>query len=219
MKAKKKPLIIAGVILIVLIVVAFSIPFIKFIKDPEKLRNFIDSFGIFSSLVYVLLVVLQILLPFIPGEPFELFAGYAFGHVEGFFLCFFAESLSSIIIIFLTRKLGQKFVENFFPKDKIKKLSFLKSKKAFVLYTIIFIMPGTPKDLLCYFGGLANFDLVPLILVTTLGRIPSILTSVITGGAFGSENYKLGIIVYAITFAISLFGLLIYNTISKNKNK
>lgn len=220
MKLKKsKVFIVIGIIIIIGIVALFSIPFIKFIKDPDKLRAFIDSFGIFSQLAYFILVTIQILIPFIPGEPFEMFAGYAFGGLEGFIICLLAESLGSIIVIFLTRKYGQKFVETFFSKDKIKKLSFLKNKKVFILFAIIFILPGTPKDLLCYFAGLSKFDLIPLFIVVSLGRIPSIITSTMSAGALASGNYKATIIITVFTLIISFIGLKIYQYIHNKKNK
>lgn len=220
MKSKKSKLfIILGVIVVVGIIVAFSIPFIKFIEDPDKLRSFIDSFGVFSYLAFIVLVTIQIIIPFIPGEPIEMFAGYAFGGFEGFILCLIAESIGSIIVILLTRKYGQKFVETFFTKEQIDKLSFLRKKKVFVLFAIIFMLPGTPKDLLCYFAGLSKFDLIPLFIVVTLGRIPSIITSTMSAGALASGNYKASIILIIITFILSAIGLKIYQSIHEKRNK
>lgn len=220
MKSKKsKFFIILGVIVVVGIIVAFSIPFIKFIEDPDKLRLFIDSFGVFSYLAFIVLVTIQIMIPFIPGEPIEMFAGYAFGGLEGFILCLIAESIGSIIVILLTRKYGQKFVETFFTKEQINKLSFLRQKKVFVLFAIIFMLPGTPKDLLCYFAGLSKFDLIPLFIVVTLGRIPSIITSTMSAGALASGNYKASIILIIITFILSAIGLKIYQSIHEKRNK
>ena len=219
MKVKKsKTFIILGLIVVIVIVGLFSVPFIKFIEDPEKLRNFIDSFGVFSYLAYILLVTIQIMIPFIPGEPFEMFAGYAFGGLKGGILCLIAESIGSIIVVLLVRKYGHKIVETFFTKEQIQKLSFLRSKKAFALFAIIFILPGTPKDLLCFFAGLSHFDLVPLLLVVTIGRIPSVITSTMSGGAFGTGNYRSAIIITIITLIVSGIGLKIYQQIHSKKN-
>lgn len=220
MKLKKsKVLIVLGLLVVIGLVILFSIPFIRFIEDPDKLRDFINSFGIFSKLAYFVLVTIQILIPFIPGEPFEIFAGYAFGGFEGFVIVLLAESFGSIIVILLTRKYGHKFVETFFSKDKIEKLSFLKNKKVFVLFAIIFILPGTPKDLLCYFAGLSKFDLVPLFIVVSLGRIPSIITSTMSAGALALGDYKTTIIITIVTIVLSGISLKFYQYIHNKKNQ
>lgn len=205
----KKMVIIALVIFIILLII-FSIPFIQFIENPNKLRKYIDSFGVLAPLIFILLSMVQILIPFIPGEPFELLAGYSFGFIKGSLLCILASSLASIIIILMVKKHGLLLVDLFFPKNEYNVLDKLKSKKAFLIYSLLFIIPGTPKDLLCYFGGLADYDLLPLLFITIIGRIPSIVTSTYPANALSERKYLFAIIVYAITGIISILGYLYY---------
>ena len=216
-KKKIKALIIVGVLVTIIITITFSIPFIKFIKDPIKLRNLLESYGLFTPLMYILLTMIQVLIPFIPGEPFELLAGYMFGTVKGTILCLLSGSLASILIIVLVKKYGIKLIEVFFNPKEHQKTKYLQSKKAFIIYALLFIIPGTPKDLLCYIGGLSDFDIVPLIIVTTIGRFPGIVTSTITGGSIGDKKYLLAIIVYGITIIISAVGIYIYKKTLNSK--
>ena len=209
-KKKIKALIIVGVLVTVIITITFSIPFIKFIKDPIKLRNLLESYGLFAPLMYILLTMIQVLIPFIPGEPFELLGGYMFGTIKGTILCLLSGSIASILIIVLVKKYGTKLIEIFFDPKEHQKTKHLQSKKAFIIYALLFIIPGTPKDLLCYIGGLSNFDIIPLIIVTTIGRLPGIVTSTVTGGSIGDKKYILAIIVYGITIIISAIGLYVY---------
>ena len=217
-KKKAKVLTIIGILVVLLITIAFSIPFISFIENPDKLRSVIESYGALAPIVFILLSMVQILIPFIPGEPFELLAGYIFGGIKGSLLCLFSGSVSSILIIVLVRKYGTKLVELFFKKEEHEKLNHLKTKNAFLLYSLIFILPGTPKDLLCYIGGLTDFDIIPLLIITTVGRIPGIITSTIPAGALGEKKYLFGIIIYSITIIISIISLLIYNKIINKKD-
>lgn len=214
-KNKSKIFIILGIIVVALLTIAFSIPFIRFINNPEKLREYIDSFGIYAPLTYVLICMIQIFIPFIPGEPFELIAGYMFGSIEGTLLCLLSQSIASILIVLMVRKYGSMLFFMFFNKKEKHRLNKFKSKKSFILFSLLFILPGTPKDLLCYFAGLTKYDLFPLLVVTTIGRIPAIVTSTITGGAFGDKEYIFAFIVCGITFLISLVSLKIYNTFTK----
>ena len=79
----------------------------------------------------------------------------------------------------------------------------------------IYMIPGTPKDLLGYFAGLTDIPFPVFCLVCTLGRIPSVITSTVGGNALGTKSYGSAILVFAFTFAISALGLLIYNAICK----
>ena len=71
MKNKKTRLfIIIAILSVTALTIAFSIHFIRFINQPGKLREFIDSLGILSPIIYILLTFIQILVPIIPGELF-----------------------------------------------------------------------------------------------------------------------------------------------------
>ena len=217
-KKKVKVLVALGIIVVLVLTIGLSFPVIKYINDPDKLKMLIESTGVLAPFAFFVLSMIQIIIPFIPGEPFELLAGYMFGSFNGTIICLLAGSLSSVLIILLVRKYGTRLVELFFKKEEHEKLNFLKTKKAFLLYSFIFILPGTPKDLLCYIGGLTDFDLVPLFIVTTIGRIPGIITSTIPADMASDKKYELAILVYAVTILISIVSLLIYKKINKKDN-
>ena len=91
-----------------------------------------------------------------------------------------------------------------------------------VLYYLVFALffiPGTPKDLLTYFVGLTDMKLGTFLLISLVGRLPSVLSSTVGGHLLGDENYMGAIWLYAITGAVSLAGLLTYNAIIKRKQE
>ncbi|MBR6232316.1 MAG: TVP38/TMEM64 family protein, partial [Erysipelotrichaceae bacterium] len=193
---------ISAVLALILFIV-FSIYIGKylltFINDPEMFRNWIDSFGIYAPLAYCGVTILQILFPLIPGEPMEMIAGYAFGSLQGTLLCILAESLGSILVLLAVKKYGRKIVEIFFEKEKIDSLKFLRSDKhRILLFALIFIVPGTPKDLLCYLAGLTDIETRILIPIITIGRLPSIITSTLAGDHLGDQSYIKAAIYIAI---------------------
>lgn len=212
--------LIVGVLVMGGLIAAVAIPMVSFASKPEVFREWVAENGFLSGLAYIGMVVFQILAAFIPGEPFEIVAGYAFGSLTGTILCVVAESLGSILVLLLVRKFGIKLIEVFFPKEKIESLKFLQSSnKKIAIFTLAFILPGTPKDLLCYFAGITNIPMSVLILVCSLGRLPSIITSILGGDAIGNGDYTFAIIIFAATIVISGLGLLGYNFYSKKKNK
>ncbi|MBE6762434.1 MAG: TVP38/TMEM64 family protein [Ruminococcaceae bacterium] len=195
-------------------------PLVKFASEPEKFRIWVDSNGIWGRIAYIGMMIMQIVAAFLPGEPFEMVAGYAFGAIEGTILCFLASSLGSVMVLLFVRRFGMKFVSLFFKKEQIESVKFLRSSpKRILLFALIFILPGTPKDLLCYFAGVTDIKMWILILICSFGRIPAIVTSTIGGDALGSKSYILAIIVFAITVLISLSGVSIYKVISFRHNK
>ncbi len=212
--------IVIAVIATALIIWLAGVPLIKFASEPEKFRQWVNGNGIASRFAYVGMVILQVVIAVLPGEPFEIAAGYAFGAVEGTVLCLAAATLGSILVFMLVRRFGIPLVEIFFSKEKLERVNFLKSsqKRDFIFF-IIFMIPGTPKDLLSYFAGLTDISLTHWLLICSVGRLPSLVTSTIGGDALGTSDYGFAVMVFAVTLVISLLGLLIYKHICDRREK
>lgn len=186
-------------------------PLIQFVEEPEKFRAWLDSYGVWGRVIFLGMTLLQIVVGIIPGEPLEIGAGYAFGVWEGFLLCELGILIGSALIWCFSRYLGMKAVEAFYPREKLKELRFLKdSPKLNITAFILFFIPGTPKDMLTYLLGLTPMKLSTCLFITTVARIPSVITSVIGGGALGEQNYLMAVIVFAVTGLLSLAGILYY---------
>lgn len=222
-KQRIKSLIFLAVCIVFMLTLTWLVgkPLVKFSSDPEKFRDWIESFGIWGRLVFVAMSVVQIIFAVIPGEPLEIAAGYAFGAIEGTVLCIIASLVGGLIVFYFVKKFGRKFVELFYPVEKINELKYLKdTKKLNLLAFLIFIIPGTPKDLFVYFLGLTKIDISAFLLTVSIGRFPSIITSTVGGNALGMQNYIFAIITFAATIIISLGGYIAYSFISNHlKNK
>lgn len=215
---QKKGIAIACIVLFVLLSAAIcwfiGKPMIKFVSEPETFRQWIDDRGIWGQLAFLGMMILQVFVAVIPGEPLEICAGYAFGMWEGTLLCLIGTVVGSALVFLFVRKFGVKAVELFFSREKIQSLKFLqKSAKRDFLVFMIYLIPGTPKDLLCYVVGLTDMKLSTMLLITTIARIPSVITSTIGGNALGVQDYLFAILAFAGTLIISGIGILIYKRI------
>ena len=217
-KRKKRTAGLLVLVLVIAVAVGALVgkPLMGWITNPEGFRSWVETKGWSSRLVFMGMVVFQVILAFIPGEPFEIAAGYAFGAVEGTILSIAGAAVGSIITFSLVRRFGMGLVRVFFSEEKINSIKFLKTSNARnILFLVIYMIPGTPKDLLGYFAGLTDIPFPVFCLVCTLGRIPSVVTSTVGGDALGTKSYRAAILVFAFTFAISALGLMIYNAICK----
>ena len=204
----------------ILVTVFIGRPMLRFVEEPELFRNWVDGHGLWGRLLFLGMVIFQVFFAIIPGEPLEIGAGYAFGAIEGTLLCLAGTTIGGILVFLLVRKIGVRLVEVFFPIEKIRSLWLLRtSKRRNFLTFLLFFLPGTPKDLLCYFVGLTDMKLSTWIWITSIARIPSIITSTIGGDALGEERYTLAIVAFAITAAVSVVGILIYQKIIKPRRK
>ncbi|WP_334137204.1 TVP38/TMEM64 family protein [Muricomes intestini] len=222
---KKVLTLISATILLAVFVTATIIlwkPFTDTFQKPDKFRMWVNSHGVWGRLAFIGIASLQVLFAFIPGEPLELAAGYAFSTFEGTALCLLGDAIGSSVIFLLTKKLGMKILEILLSREKIRSLHFLQdSKNLNLLIFVLFFIPGTPKDIITYVVGLTPMKLRTFLLLTSIARIPSILTSAMAGDALGIQDYKAAIIVYAVTGIVSLAGIFIYHKITKHfqKNK
>jgi uncharacterized membrane protein YdjX (TVP38/TMEM64 family) len=189
-------------------------------SDPKKFRLWVDAQGIWGRFTLIGLMCLQVVIAIMPGEIFEIGAGYAFGAIEGMFLCLIGAAIGSAIIFLFIKRFGIKMVEAFISREKINSLKFIKdSKRLNLLVFVLFFIPGTPKDLITYFIGLTPMTLRTFLILSSIARIPSIISSTIGGNAIGMKNYTFAILVFAVTSVISAIGLIVYNKISKQREK
>ena len=213
---RKHKVLYISMILVVLLIFALltmyvGVPLVKQLQQsPEAFQEYVSEHRITGSLLMMGMIMLQVIVAFIPGEPFELCAGFVFGWFPGTILCLAGSVLASALVFFAVRKWGIKIVGAFFSEEKISKFSFLKNeKKLNKIIFILFLVPGTPKDLLTYIVGLTPMKLSSFLILSTLARIPSVISSTITGDLTQTGNYLFAVIVYGAVFVISAIWIIL----------
>ncbi|MBR4036715.1 MAG: TVP38/TMEM64 family protein [Oscillospiraceae bacterium] len=196
---------------------AFTEPVVAFVADAPALRRWVQHKGIGGRVVFVGLLVVQMIIAFIPGEPFEIAAGYAFGWFEGTLLCLIGSLIGAVVVFTAVRIAGIKLLYMFFTREDIDRVSMLNNHKRFnSLVFAIFLVPGTPKDIMSYFVGLSKMQLGQWLFISTIAKIPSIITSTVGGSLVGDANYTIATVVFVITAIISIMGMYFYNNVTDN---
>jgi hypothetical protein len=106
--------------------------------------------------------------------------------------------------------------ELFVSREKIESVKILKSsRRSESIIFLLFLIPGTPKDLLSYLVGLTDIKLSHWIIICAVGRMPAIFLSVLSGNALNKADYTFVILMFAVMIALSICGFLFYR--SRNK--
>lgn len=182
--------IILGIAVIALLVgiIIYLFPVIKNLSTVEgkvAFKEKIDGSGVLGILMLFGLQLAQIFLIIIPGEPIEILAGMCYGSVWGTVFIMASATIVSTAIYLLVRKLGKKFVYDFCDEKKVAKIEnsklFQNPRKIEFIMLILFLVPGTPKDLLVYVAGLLPIKPSRFILISTFARFPSVISSTLAG--------------------------------------
>lgn len=193
---------------------------LSLVSDPKQFQLWVQQQGIWGRLMLVGIMCMQVVISVMPGEVVEIAAGYAFGTFEGMALCLLGAAAASTVVFLVVRLFGVKLVEAFVSREKINSLSFIRNAKRLnLLVFLLFFIPGSPKDILTYVIGITPMKLPVFLLITTVARVPSVITSTIGGEALGAQNYTFAIIVFAATAVISLLGILVYRRLIKRQKE
>lgn len=194
---------------------------VKFISDRERFKGWIDSLGYWGWLAIVGLAVLQVLIAVLPAGPFQIAAGYVYGPLLGTFLYVLGATFAALIVLLLVRVFGTRLVKLFVSQEKIDSYSFIhdSDKVARVLF-VIFLIPGTPKDVLTYIAGLTDVKIGPWIVINIVGRFPAAVLTILCGHALGQKNYFHAGLYIGIAALICIVGALCYGIyLKKRKSK
>ena len=220
---KKKILLIGGIIFLVSIIfLGFTVgrKMVSLVKNPKEFRAWVNETGIWGKFIIIGISAFQIIVAVIPGEPIEIASGYAFGWFWGAVFCLIGILLGQMIVFLFAKKFGMDFVEIFVSKEKLKKMTFLKdNEKIYMSIFFIFLIPGTPKDVLSYVAGITSIKLVPFLLISGVARIPSVISSTIGGSYLGTKNYTMAASIFIVTLLISGILFFIYKRYEKKKSK
>ncbi len=226
-KQKIKIFKVTMTILAISIIVGITLymfPVMKELSTKEgqiAFKEKVSSSGILGLLMLLVLQIAQIFLIIIPGEPIEILAGMCYGPIWGTVFIMASAGIISVIIFFLVRKYGKKFVYNFCDKEKVTKIEnsklFKNPKKIEMIMLILFLLPGTPKDLLVYIAGLLPIKPIRFVLISVFARFPSVISSTLAGANLAIGDWKRSIIMYVGIVLIAMIIILIANKFDKDK--
>ena len=219
-----KLILLIMVLLISIGIIFYLFPVMKNLSTIEgqvAFKEKVNNSGVMGLLLLFGLQVAQTFLIIVPGEPIEILSGMCYGGLWGTVFIMVSASIISIAIYFLVRKFGRKFVYDFCDEKKVEKIEnsklFQNPKKIELIMLILFLIPGTPKDLLVYVAGLLPIKPLKFILISIFARFPSVITSTLAGEQLAIGDWKMSIVLYGIILIFVAILVFIINKLDKDK--
>ena len=173
-------------------------------QDRHQLKKFIKSFGQYSPLVFILLQVIQVVVAPIPGGAIEFLGGYVFGVGGGTVYSMIGLILGSGLAFGIARIFEKQAIERFVSPELRKKFDYLIGHEGVILSFLLFLIPGFPKDALCYILGLTPMHWGIFLIVSTIGRIPGTLMATLQGAKAFDQQYVTLLILLVISALVIL---------------
>jgi uncharacterized membrane protein YdjX (TVP38/TMEM64 family) len=174
------------------------------LHDRPQLKRLISSFGPYSPLAYILIQILQVVIAPIPGGAVEFLGGYLFGVKAGFIYSMIGVMVGSWAAFSIARIFEKLAVEKFVSSQTMKKFDYLIGHEGVILSFLLFLIPGFPKDALCYILGLTPMHTGIFLFIATVGRIPGTLIACLQGGKAFEHQYKTFLVLLGMSALIIL---------------
>lgn len=200
------PLLIGSTLAVVII---FRSEIWQIFSSSENIRNAVERWGIAAPLAFIGLQFIQVVIFVIPGEVPQIAGGYLFGIWWGTLYSVIGILLGSSFNFLLARVFGVPFVSTLFKEEQLRKFDKItRSPRAQIAFFLLFVIPGIPKDVLCYVAGLSPMRYAAFVVVSMVGRLPGIIGSAGMGGAAAASKWVTAGIILGIASVLFVLGLI-----------
>ncbi|MDA8163165.1 MAG: TVP38/TMEM64 family protein [Desulfobacteraceae bacterium] len=161
---------------------------IHVVEQREALRNYVESWGGLAPVAFVFFQALQVVFAPIPGEATGLIGGFLFGLWLGFFYSTIGLAIGSLGA-FVIARLFRRLIRGRLKRSGLyRRLEYLIEHQGIFISFVLFLVPGFPKDFLCYLLGLSLMPWQVFIILSTLGRAPGTLLLTMQGAKLYDGN-------------------------------
>lgn len=176
------------------------------LSNRDHLVALLRGGGWTGALLCIAVQFVQVVIAVIPGEVTSFAAGYVFGSWRGFLYSAIGITLGSAFNFWFARVVGRPTLDRLIGRDRLAKidraLATAKSRSAMFL---LFLLPGLPKDILCYAAGLSGMHILEFVVLSGLARSPALLASVLIGAGVSRGDYR-SVLAIALLTVVAIGG-------------
>ncbi len=201
---------------IALLILGYIFPS-SFFGSQETIRNFVNQFGIFAPLVFIVLQILQVVITPFSHYAVSIAGGFIFGTWWGFIYNWIGRVIGTAIAFYLGRYLGRKIIKHVVKEETIKKYDHYFEKGKLLLF-LAYFLPLFPDDELSYFAGFSAMGPRIFLPLMAIGHISGSLSLAYIGNGIQSINEPMFIILSLITLIGGIWFVWYYRKIKDNKS-
>lgn len=212
-KQKQKQLLIriglmlAFISAISIIALKYSADILYLAANPDDFKTMLSSYGTTGIAVFIVIQAIQVIIAALPGDLTQIAGGYIYGTLLGALYSIIGITLGSVIAFCASRFLGYSLINIFASKEMLERFKFLiNNPKSEIAMFILFLIPGMPKDFLCYLAGITPVRPAAFFTVSTIARIPALVVSTYIGANLQQENYAIVAVVSIIACILLVAG-------------
>lgn len=186
----------------------YALGLFQFFTDRQRLIDLIHQHRKSAAFIFIGLQILQVVAAPVPGEVTGFVGGLFFGPAWGIVFSTIGLTLGSWLAFGLARLLGRPLVEMVVNPETLRRYDYVMKHKGMFLAFLMFLIPGFPKDILCYLLGLGHMGQREFLLVSTLGRLLGTTLLTIGGALFRDERYWAFFTVVGISIGAIILSLI-----------
>jgi uncharacterized membrane protein YdjX (TVP38/TMEM64 family) len=176
--------------------------------NKHWIKSILKAAGPLAPLVFILIQALQVVFAPIPGEATGFIGGYLFGVPLGLLYSTLGLTLGSVLAFLIARWLEEHYVARWLPKEILEKFDFLMERQGALISFMLFLLPGFPKDYLCFVLGLSRMPFKLFLLICAVGRIPGTLLLTLQGAKVYKGDYYSTLVILGLCLVV--VGVLAY---------
>ncbi|HKQ30235.1 MAG TPA: VTT domain-containing protein [Burkholderiales bacterium] len=181
---------------------------ITLFTDKQRLIAFVERHHDQAVVIFIVLQTLQVIAAPVPGEITGFVGGLLFGPVWGIVYSTIGLTLGSWLAFMLARWMGRPLVEALMNPRTMKRYDYVMKHKGLFLAFLLFLIPGFPKDYLCYVLGLGHMRVRDFLAVCVIGRLLGTTLLTLGGTYFRDERWRELFVVIGISIAIMLLTMI-----------
>ncbi|KUG21894.1 alkaline phosphatase like protein [hydrocarbon metagenome] len=175
-------------------------------EDKKRLLDFIRSYH-YNQLIFIVIQIIQVVAAPIPGELTGIIGGILYGPFWGTIYSTIGLTVGSWIAFMLARFFGEPLLEKVVSKEVFAKFEHFMEHKGLLVSFLLFLIPGFPKDYLCYIMGVSLIPTGTFLVISTVGRIFGTIMLSVTGSFASNGQYSfltvflvIGVILFIVAY-------------------
>ncbi len=198
-----------------MVYVLYATGMIDLMSSKNRLLQFIKENPKHAATIFIGMQIVQVVAAPLPGEVTGFVGGILFGPLWGVVYSTIGLTIGSWIAFMLARWLGRPIVEHLVSRETIDRYDYVMKHKGLLLAFLMFLIPGFPKDILCYVLGLGHMQQRDFLIVSATGRLLGTVLLTMGGTFFRDQHYTAFFTVIGVSLLIILFAMIYHERLER----